>query len=104
MSMRSYRRRASNCVGLDHENQAQGMFLFAADRRQPARGGFGVTARMAALVALAAAGTMVQAQNETELRVYAAGSLRVALTEVAQAFERVEPGVRVRFTFGASGL
>jgi len=80
------------------------MFLFAVDWRQPARGGSGVTARMAAVVALAAAGTMVQAQSETELRVYAAGSLRVALTEVAQAFERVEPGVRVRFTFGASGL
>src|SRR6185503_10129899 len=75
MSMRSYRRRASNCVGLDHENQAQGMFLFAVDWRQPARGGSGVTARMAAVVALAAAGTMVQAQSETELRVYAAGSL-----------------------------
>jgi molybdate transport system substrate-binding protein len=59
---------------------------------------------MAAALALAAAGTMVQAQTETELRVYAAGSLRAALTEVAQAFERSEPGVRVRFTFGASGL
>jgi molybdate transport system substrate-binding protein len=46
----------------------------------------------------------VQAQTETELRVHAAGSLRTALTEVAQAFERTEPGVRVRFTFGASGL
>jgi molybdate transport system substrate-binding protein len=59
--------------------------------------------RLAALV-LAAAGTVAHAQSETELRVYAAGSLRAALTEVAQAFERTEAGVRVVFTFGASGL
>lgn len=59
---------------------------------------------MAAAVALAAAGAMVQAQGDVELRVYAAGSLRAALTEVAQAFERSAPDVRVRFTFGASGL
>jgi molybdate transport system substrate-binding protein len=63
----------------------------------------GVKARVAA-VALAAASTMAPAQGGIELRVYAAGSLRAALTEVAHAFERGEPGVRVRFTFGASGL
>lgn len=39
-----------------------------------------------------------------ELRVYAAGSLREVLTEVAQRFERQQPGVRMAFTFGASGL
>jgi ABC-type molybdate transport system substrate-binding protein len=52
----------------------------------------------------AAASLGTQAQVDHELRVYAAGSLRAALTEVAQAFERAEPGVRVQFTFGASGL
>lgn len=40
----------------------------------------------------------------TTLQVYAAGSLRAALTEVAQAFERSQPGVRVQFSFGPSGL
>lgn len=63
---------------------------------------------MKALVALAtlvAAAVTAPAQGaEIELRVFAAGSLRAVLTEVAQAFERREPGVRVRFTFGASGL
>jgi molybdate transport system substrate-binding protein len=58
----------------------------------------------AAAVVLAVAGVAAQAQSETEVRVFAAGSLRAALTEVAQAFERSEPGVHVRFTFGASGL
>jgi ABC-type molybdate transport system substrate-binding protein len=53
---------------------------------------------------LAAAGSVAHAQSETELRVYAAGSLRIALVEVAQAFERTEAGVRVVLTFGASGL
>jgi ABC-type molybdate transport system substrate-binding protein len=59
---------------------------------------------MAVAIALAAVGTMAQAQGDDPLRVYAAGSLRVALTEVAQAFERSAPGVRVQFTFGPSGL
>jgi len=59
--------------------------------------------RVATLV-LTAAAMAAHAQGGTELRVYAAGSLRAALTEVAQAFERSEPGVRVAFTFGASGL
>jgi len=63
-----------------------------------------VRARLVAAIAVIAATTMVQAQPETELRVFAAGSLRGALTDVAQAFERSEAGVRVRFTFGASGL
>jgi len=53
---------------------------------------------------LAAAGSAAQPQSGAELRVFAAGSLRAALTEVAQAFERSDPGVRVHFTFGASGL
>ena len=61
--------------------------------------------RAALAMVLAAAGTMAPvAQADEELRVYAAGSLRAALTEVARAFERDEPGSRVAFTFGASGL
>src|SRR5262245_13168120 len=47
---------------------------------------------------------VTSAQSSDEVRVYAAGSLRAALTEVAQAFERTEAGMRVAFTFGASGL
>ncbi len=37
------------------------------------------------------------------LGVYAAGSLRMALTEVAEAFEQ-DHGIRIALTFGASGL
>lgn len=70
---------------------------------------------LAAVALLAAAGCTSQAParvstsasastSATEVRVYAAGSLRAALTEVAQAFERSQPGVRVQFTFGPSGL
>ncbi len=43
-------------------------------------------------------------RTATDISVYAAGSLRAALTEAGQVFERAEPGVRLRFTFGASGL
>jgi ABC-type molybdate transport system substrate-binding protein len=39
-----------------------------------------------------------------EVAVYAAGSLRGALTEVAQAWQAEEPNSKVKFTFGASGL
>lgn len=47
----------------------------------------------------------VQAETPPgEVRVYAAGSLRGALTELAAAWESGRPGVRVRLTFGASGL
>jgi molybdate transport system substrate-binding protein len=53
---------------------------------------------------LAAASVTVHAQADAEVRVFAAGSLRTALSEVAQAFEQAEPGARVVFTFGASGL
>jgi molybdate transport system substrate-binding protein len=37
------------------------------------------------------------------LRVYAAGSLREALTEVSRAYES-RSGVKTQLTFGASGL
>jgi ABC-type molybdate transport system substrate-binding protein len=53
---------------------------------------------------LTAGGPAAQAQAGPEVRVFAAGSLRAALTQVAQAFESAEPGAHVRFTFGASGL
>jgi ABC-type molybdate transport system substrate-binding protein len=48
--------------------------------------------------------TGANAQAKTDLAVFAAGSLRAALTEVAQAFEKKHPGSRVTLTFGASGL
>ncbi|HZT56119.1 MAG TPA: molybdate ABC transporter substrate-binding protein [Burkholderiaceae bacterium] len=46
----------------------------------------------------------VQPQPQTTLEVFAAGSLRAALTDIAKAFEAAEPGTTVRLTFGASGL
>lgn len=58
-------------------------------------------ARVAALVLAALTGA-AQAQPET-LAVYAAGSLRAALTDLARAFER-DGGPKVALTFGASGL
>jgi molybdate transport system substrate-binding protein len=58
---------------------------------------------MAMAMALAAAGA-VQAQPAVEaVAVYAAGSLRAALTDIAAAFER-DSQLKVRLTFGASGL
>jgi molybdenum ABC transporter molybdate-binding protein len=57
----------------------------------------------AAVMSLLATGT--HAQATTELAVFAAGSLRAALTEIARAFERKQPGRQVvTLTFGASGL
>ena len=50
---------------------------------------------------LVAAGGSLQAQEP--VRLYAAGSLRVALTEVAAAFEK-QTGTAVTREFGASGL
>lgn len=38
------------------------------------------------------------------VRVFAAGSLRAALTDSAAAFEALQPGVKLALTFGASGL
>lgn len=55
--------------------------------------------------AVLAAGSLdARAAGGAEVRVFAAGSLRAALTEAAHAFETAEPGAHVRFTFGASGL
>jgi molybdate transport system substrate-binding protein len=56
----------------------------------------------AGILGLAALGT--QAQEREEIVVFAAGSLRAALTQVARAFESAEPSANVRLTFGASGL
>ena len=39
-----------------------------------------------------------------EVRVHAAGSLRSALIDTASAFEAGQPGVKIKLTFGASGL
>ena len=48
-------------------------------------------------------GTPVVTQPPAALQVYAAGSLRSALTEIAKDFE-ARTGQRVELTFGASGL
>jgi molybdate transport system substrate-binding protein len=74
--------------------------LDLAGRRPPAPRGRGPRL-IAALVLTAIASASAQGG---ELRVFAAGSLRAALTEIAQAYERNEPGTRVVLTFGASGL
>lgn len=61
----------------------------------------------AALTIAVTAGVSAGAQAEApvqELVVYAAGSLRAPLTAIGNQFERGEPGVRLRFVFGASGL
>lgn len=55
---------------------------------------------VAAMVASASTG---QAQD-AEIVVFAAGSLRAAMTEVAASFERAAPGRKVKLVFGASGL
>jgi molybdate transport system substrate-binding protein len=56
----------------------------------------------AALLGMAAVGA--QADDGHELVVFAAGSLRAALTDVARAFEQEQVGRRVNLNFGASGL
>lgn len=57
--------------------------------------------RLLAVLACAMLATAVHAQD---VRVAAAGSLRAALTEIGREFEAAEPGHKVVFTFGASGL
>lgn len=56
---------------------------------------------MAIVMGLAAAGAQAQ---QAEIAVFAAGSLRSAMTEVAKAFEASEPSTSVKLVFGASGL
>lgn len=61
-------------------------------------------AAVAALIALGAAGAGAQtAPPAPALSVYAAGSLRAALDEVARQFETAQ-GTRVAMSYGASGL
>ena len=56
------------------------------------------------LACLASPMTMFAQTTTAEVRVHAAGSLRAALTDSAAAFEATWPGVKVKLTFGASGL
>ena len=55
---------------------------------------------LAILITLAAS-TMAHAET---VNLYAAGSLKAALTEIARAFEAKDPGTRVVAEFAASGL
>jgi ABC-type molybdate transport system substrate-binding protein len=55
-------------------------------------------------VATAAVPAALAQPAVAEVWVFAAGSLRAALTEAAKTCEAQAPGVRLRFTFGASGL
>ena len=56
------------------------------------------------MIALLGSATMATAQPaRDDLAVYAAGSLRAAMTDLARAFEREKP-VMVKLTFGPSGL
>ncbi len=57
-----------------------------------------------AIVATATSAAAMAQAAATEVSVFAAGSLRAALTEAGKAYEALQPGVRLRFTFGASGL
>lgn len=64
---------------------------------------------LAAAVTMALGMTMTGAASRAgepdgELVVFAAGSLRAPLTEIGRQFEQREPGARLRFVFGASGL
>jgi len=62
--------------------------------------------RLTALVACLAFPTMNSAAQTAprDVRVHAAGSLRSALNDCAAAFEAAQPGVKVRLTYGPSGL
>ena len=63
-----------------------------------------MTRRLAVAAALAALAGAAPAQGPPEtVAVYAAGSLRSAMTDLARAFER-EGGAKVVLSFGASGL
>lgn len=58
----------------------------------------------AAATALATPAAAQAPAGADELAVFAAGSLRAALTEAAASFERAALGRKVRLVFGASGL
>src|SRR5690606_34723665 len=60
--------------------------------------------RLMVMAVLIGATAVARSQSSPpELVVHAAGSLRAAMTELGQAFER-QSGVAVRLTLGASGL
>lgn len=62
--------------------------------------------RSALLVSLAisAAAMPGMSDAQTIVKVFAAGSLRASLTEIAQTFKTETPSASVEFVFGASGL
>ncbi len=60
--------------------------------------------RLMAVLTTAASAAATAQTPATEVAVFAAGSLRAALVEAGKAHEAAQPGVRMRFTFGASGL
>jgi molybdenum ABC transporter molybdate-binding protein len=63
-----------------------------------------ILARVLLLIVWAMATTMVGSATASEpIRLYAAGSLRAALTEVAAAFEHAS-GTKIEAKYGASGL
>jgi len=55
-------------------------------------------------LAILTAATPGMSDAETVVNVFAAGSLRASLTEIAQTFETETPSASVVFVFGASGL
>jgi len=59
---------------------------------------------VAAAMGLAAATAQAQGAREGDVVVFAAGSLRSAMTEVAKAFETKDAGTSVKLVFGPSGL
>ncbi len=59
---------------------------------------------VACLVTLSPAAGVLAQSAPGEVAVFAAGSLRAALTEVAAAWQVAQPGARAHLTFGASGL
>ena len=63
-----------------------------------------IRAAIMALVIGCAAGAAHAQPAREDVTVFAAGSLRAALTEVAKAFEASEPSTSVKLVFGASGL
>lgn len=59
---------------------------------------------IAMAIILSCSGGPTVAADLTTVRLYAAGSLKAALTEAAQLFEALMPGTQVELVFGASGL
>ncbi len=60
-------------------------------------------APLASLIVASALSSSAAVAQTSTVRLHAAGSLREAFTQIAEAFER-EHGIRVALTFGASGL